>query len=149
MNGSIERRRAQGKLMQRKTMERSQYRHDRHRSYAVGNARWPRSPQRHPGRAGAQRHYRELQELREEPGAGHTFETDTDTEVIVHLVDGYLADGGSPGEAVARALPRLEGAFAGHYICRRGRPDDWRAAWRSFGHRLCDGEMYFGSDAWR
>lgn len=40
------------------------------------------------------------------------FESETDTEVIVRLVDKYLSDGLSPQAAVMKALPQLRGAFA-------------------------------------
>ncbi len=40
------------------------------------------------------------------------FESDTDTEVIAHLVTFYLRQGMNPGEAVDAALPRLRGAFS-------------------------------------
>jgi glucosamine--fructose-6-phosphate aminotransferase (isomerizing) len=43
---------------------------------------------------------------------GHVFETDTDTEVVPHLIDHHLARGLSAEAAVAEALQRLEGAFA-------------------------------------
>jgi glutamine---fructose-6-phosphate transaminase (isomerizing) len=76
------------------------------------------------------------------------FETDTDTEVIVHLVTHYLRDGMSPAEASSVALRRLEGAFslalifAGEHDLmigiRRGTP-------LAVGYG--DGEMYLASDA--
>jgi len=44
--------------------------------------------------------------------AGANFESDTDTEVIVHLVDGCLRSGMTPVEAVRQSLARLRGAFA-------------------------------------
>lgn len=79
---------------------------------------------------------------------GHKFETDTDTEVVVHLVSSFLVEGRSPQEAVAAALGLLEGAFAlailfrgydGLMIgARRGSP-------LAIGYG--DGEMYLGSDA--
>jgi len=40
------------------------------------------------------------------------FETDTDTEVIVHLVTHYLTQGMSPREAANATFNRLEGAFS-------------------------------------
>lgn len=49
------------------------------------------------------------EELRSE---GHVFHSDTDTEVIVHLVERYLADGFSLEEATRRAVVRLRGAHA-------------------------------------
>ena len=90
-----------------------------------------------------------FQELRDElAAAGAEFETDTDTEVVVHLLTRYLADGMSPEEAVAEALPRLEGAF-GMAIMFAGEDDLMIGARR--GSPLAigygDGEMYFGSDA--
>ena len=56
-------------------------------------------------------------ELRAELKAkGYVFETQTDTEVIAHLVD-HLNDGDLL-DAVQRALPRLRGAYAIAVICR-------------------------------
>ncbi len=52
--------------------------------------------------------YRSLKEALE--GEGHTFTSDTDSEVIAHLIEKYF-DGSLPG-AVERALPMIEGAFA-------------------------------------
>ena len=40
------------------------------------------------------------------------FETETDTEAIVHLITQELKRQASPREATAAALKRLDGAFA-------------------------------------
>ncbi len=90
-----------------------------------------------------------FQELRDELGAaGRRFDSDTDTEAVVHLVGSHLDAGLAPADAVAAALPRLRGAFAlamlfaGHdglmIAARRGSP-------LAIGYG--DGEMYVGSDA--
>ena len=44
--------------------------------------------------------------------AGAKFLTETDTEVIAHLVSSEMKKGRKPADAVAAALPRLKGAFA-------------------------------------
>ena len=79
---------------------------------------------------------------------GHTFETQTDSEVAAHLITAFMNDGMAPRQAVAAALHRLEGAFALGIIfagednlmigARRGAP-----LAVGFG----DGEMFLGSDA--
>ena len=52
-------------------------------------------------------------ELRRELEAkGAKFATETDTEVVAHLVTEEMKRGASPVEAVKAALPRLRGAFA-------------------------------------
>ncbi|MCE2510510.1 MAG: glutamine--fructose-6-phosphate transaminase (isomerizing) [Alphaproteobacteria bacterium] len=90
-----------------------------------------------------------FQALRKElEGFGIHFETDTDTEVIVHLITHYLDEGLTPEAATAKTLHRLEGAFALGVIfanesslmigARRGSP-------LAIGYG--DGEMYLGSDA--
>ena len=87
--------------------------------------------------------------LREDLEAeGRKFETDTDTEVIVHLCTRYLERGKPPADAAAATLEQLEGAFALCFlfkgaddliICaRRGSP-------LAIGYG--DGEMFVGSDA--
>ena len=48
--------------------------------------------------------------------AGYTFESQTDTEVVAHLVHSLYA--GDLLDAVRRALPRLKGAYALAVICR-------------------------------
>lgn len=51
--------------------------------------------------------------LRDElKNAGYSFASDTDSEVVVHLVDSYLEQGQSLLESVRSAIKRLEGAFA-------------------------------------
>jgi len=87
--------------------------------------------------------------LREELTAkGARFESETDTEVVAHLVSVELDAGKTPVEAVAGVLRRLEGAFAlallfaGEedllIVARRGSP---------LAIGLGEGEMYVGSDA--
>ncbi len=79
---------------------------------------------------------------------GHTFVTETDTEVAAVLVDDLLAGGLSPEAAVAVALKRLHGAFALAMIFT-GYPDLLIAARRGapVAVGLGEGEMYVGSDA--
>ena len=43
---------------------------------------------------------------------GRTFESDTDTEVVAHLIDEHLSDCDSLLDAVLRSLDELEGSFA-------------------------------------
>ncbi|EMA11808.1 glutamine--fructose-6-phosphate transaminase (isomerizing) [Haloarcula marismortui] len=53
------------------------------------------------------------QHLRDELAAsGHTFTSDTDTEVIPHLVEDQLAEGAEPERAIRNAVSRLEGSYA-------------------------------------
>ncbi|RQG90214.1 glutamine--fructose-6-phosphate transaminase (isomerizing) [Natrarchaeobius halalkaliphilus] len=44
--------------------------------------------------------------------AGHRFESETDTEVVPHLMRVFLDDGAEPEAAFERALDRLEGSYA-------------------------------------
>jgi glucosamine--fructose-6-phosphate aminotransferase (isomerizing) len=90
--------------------------------------------------------FRELREKLQEQGA--VFETETDTEAVLHLVDGYLAAGVSPVEAVKATLSQLRGAFALGFIFAAN--DDLLIGARN-GPPLAigygDGEMYLGSDS--
>jgi glucosamine--fructose-6-phosphate aminotransferase (isomerizing) len=87
--------------------------------------------------------------LREELiGEGRKFESETDTEVVAHLVAREVEGGASPQDAVAAVLPRLQGAFAIAFLFRDD-PDLVIAA--RMGAPLTvgygDGENYLGSDA--
>src|SRR6202521_5037684 len=88
-------------------------------------------------------------ELRRELAAkGAKFVTETDTEVVAHLVSQEMDKGASPVDAVKAALPRLRGAFALAFLfageenlligARKGSP-----LAIGFG----DGAMFVGSDA--
>ncbi|MEO8459361.1 MAG: glutamine--fructose-6-phosphate transaminase (isomerizing) [Dokdonella sp.] len=58
-------------------------------------------------------------ELREELKAlGYRFDSDTDTEVIAHLVHHLMGGGRDLRKAVQAALPRLHGAYAIAVICQ-------------------------------
>jgi glucosamine--fructose-6-phosphate aminotransferase (isomerizing) len=80
--------------------------------------------------------------------AGARFATETDTEVVAHLVNHHLKEGRKPIDAVRASLPRLEGAFALAFLfegyedlligARKGSP-------LAVGYGR--GEMYLGSDA--
>ncbi len=96
-------------------------------SFGVGHTRWathgrPTEENAHPHRDctgslvvvhnGIIENYKELKkELRE---AGHTFKTETDTEVIAHLIEEARSgeEGLSLEEALRMAVPRLQGSFA-------------------------------------
>jgi glucosamine--fructose-6-phosphate aminotransferase (isomerizing) len=154
--GHLTRRRAPGKL---KNLEEKVARQPLAGTSGIGHTRWathgaPTETNAHPHATGKLalvhngiiENFRELKdELR---AAGANFVTETDTEVIAHLVTKYLDEGLSPKDAVEKTLDRLEGAFA-LAILFEGEGDLMIGARRgsplAIGHG--DGEMYFGSDA--
>ena len=79
---------------------------------------------------------------------GRKFESETDTEVVAHLLSEAVEGGASPEEAVQAVLPQLRGAFA-LAIAFREYPDMLIGA--RLGSPLVvgygDGETYLGSDA--
>jgi len=156
VNGSIERRRAEGKLGNLEALLAAS---PVAGTVGIGHTRW--ATHGRPSEANAHPHANEhvavvhngiienFQDLRGElEAAGHRFETETDTEVIVHLISENLAQQKTPEEAVGAALARLEGAFA-LAIIFAGRHDLMFGARK--GSPLAvgygDGEMYLGSDA--
>ncbi len=116
----IRRRRVEGKIS---ALESSLRREELTGSFGVGHTRWathgrPSEENAHPHQDctgdfvvvhnGIIENYLSIkEELRAE---GHEFVTETDTEVIAHLVEKYYRD--SLEEAVLRAAQHLEGAFA-------------------------------------
>src|SRR6185295_2872554 len=90
--------------------------------------------------------FRELREELQRHGA--KFATETDTEVVAHLVTHEMNNGRAPADAVAAALPRLRGAFALAFLFEG--EDDLLIGARK-GSPLAvgygKGEMYLGSDA--
>ncbi|MEM7665726.1 MAG: glutamine--fructose-6-phosphate transaminase (isomerizing) [Pseudomonadota bacterium] len=90
-----------------------------------------------------------FKELRAELAAeGRTFQSETDSEVVAHMVSSRIEAGESPEDAVRTVLPRLRGAFA-LAIAFRDHPGLLIGA--RLGSPLVvghgDGEMYLGSDA--
>jgi glucosamine--fructose-6-phosphate aminotransferase (isomerizing) len=79
---------------------------------------------------------------------GRTFESETDTEVVAHLISELVEGGLAPEAAVREALPELRGAFALAIAFRRY-PDMLIGA--RLGSPLVvgygEGETYLGSDA--
>ncbi|GLV24929.1 glutamine--fructose-6-phosphate transaminase (isomerizing) [Sphingobium sp. Cam5-1] len=87
--------------------------------------------------------------LREElTSRGRRFDSETDTEVVAHLVSELVEQGASPKDAVEQVLPRLHGAFA-LAILFRSHPGMLIGA--RLGSPLVvgygEGETYLGSDA--
>ncbi|MBV9931617.1 MAG: glutamine--fructose-6-phosphate transaminase (isomerizing) [Alphaproteobacteria bacterium] len=156
VNGALERRRAEGKL---DNLARELAEHPLSGTVGIAHTRWathgaPTLGNAHPhivdGVAlvhnGIIENFRPLRE--EMIAEGRTFESETDSEVVAHLVDHQLKQGRGPKEAVAAVLPRLHGAFA-ITILFRDFPDLLIGA--RMGAPLTvgygDGETYLGSDA--
>ena len=92
-------------------------------------------------------------DLRAELAAkGRSFESETDTEIVAHLISAEVEAGADPVAAVRAVLPRLRGAFALAIAFRRY-PDLLIGARLGsplvvgYGTGAQDGEMYLGSDA--
>ncbi len=88
------------------------------------------------------------QELRDELRAqGHTFTSETDTEVLAHLIERATADGTKLADAVFHILPKLRGAYALVIMSRR-EPGVLVGARSNIPliAGLGDGENYFASD---
>ena len=154
--GHLTRRRAEGKL---KNLEKRLAEKPLLGKIGIGHTRWathgaPNEINAHPHATdklavvhnGIIENYRVLREELIKKGA--KFLTETDTEVIAHLVTEEMKAGKKPVEAVAAALPRLKGAFALAFLfdgeenlligARKGSP-------LAVGYGK--GEMYLGSDA--
>jgi glucosamine--fructose-6-phosphate aminotransferase (isomerizing) len=154
--GHLTRRRAEGKL---KNLEQRLTRAPLGGTIGIGHTRWAthgrvNETNAHPHASdrvavvhnGIIENFRELREELEAKGA--KFATETDTEVVAHLVAAEMKNGRAPADAVAAALPRLRGAFALVFMfegeedlligARKGPP-------LAIGYG--DGEMYLGSDA--
>ena len=152
----LARRRAEGKL---KNLEKRLRSEPLGGHSGIGHTRWathgkPTEGNAHPHATenvavvhnGIIENFRELRSDLEKQGA--QFATETDTEVVVHLVESHLKKGFSPQAAVKASLPHLRGAFALAFLfkghsnlmigARKGSP-------LAVGHG--DGEMYLGSDA--
>jgi glutamine---fructose-6-phosphate transaminase (isomerizing) len=152
----IERRRAEGKLKNLETRLRAE---PLAGHTGIGHTRWathgkPTENNAHPHATervavvhnGIIENFRELRAELQKSGA--VFKTETDTEIVLHLVDSYLAKGINPVEAVRASLSQLRGAFALGFIFAGD--DDLMIGARNgpplaIGHG--DGEMYLGSDA--
>ena len=155
-SGTLTRRRAEGKL---KNLEQRLQREPLSGTIGIGHTRWathgrPTENNAHPHATeklavvhnGIIENFADLR--RELEAKGAKFETQTDSEVVAHLVTDELTRGAMPVEAVRAALPRLRGAFALAFLfagednllvgARRGSP-----LAIGFG----DGEMFVGSDA--
>jgi glucosamine--fructose-6-phosphate aminotransferase (isomerizing) len=155
-SGQLTRRRAEGKLA---ALEGKLEREPLQGSAGIGHTRWathgkPTEANAHPHATdkvavvhnGIIENFKELRDALTKNGAA--FASDTDTEVVVHLVTQEMQRGKKPAEAVEAALKQLRGAFALAFLfegendlmigARRGSP-------LAIGYG--DGRMYLGSDA--
>src|SRR5213595_2547429 len=154
--GQVTRRRAEGKL---RNLEARLSNEPLEGRIGIGHTRWathgkPTENNAHPHATdrlavvhnGIIENFRELREELEQKG--RKFGSETDTEVVAHLVSQELDHGRSPAEAVAAALPRLRGAFALAFLFAG--EDDLLVGARK-GSPLAvgfgEGAMYVGSDA--
>src|SRR4051812_7724099 len=154
--GRLDRRRAEGKL---RNLEIRLDKEPLGGLSGIGHTRWathgrPSESNAHPHATervavvhnGIIENFRELRERLIDDGA--RFDSETDTEVVAHLVNRELARGQTPAEAVKATLKQLRGAFALAFIfagednlligARKGSP-------LAIGYGR--GEMYLGSDA--
>jgi glutamine---fructose-6-phosphate transaminase (isomerizing) len=155
-SGHLARRRAEGKL---KNLEARLDREPLRGTSGIGHTRWathgrPNENNAHPHATdrlavvhnGIIENFRELRE--ELSAHGVKFKTETDTEVVAHLVTHEMSRGKDAVSAVQAALPRLRGAFALAFLFEG--EEDLLVGARN-GPPLAvgygDGEMYIGSDA--
>jgi len=152
----IERRRAKGKLL---NLERRLKEDPLAGSTGLGHTRWathgvPNEENAHPHATdqvvivhnGIIENFQELKD--EVMAGGAVLVSETDTEVVAHLITAYLNAGYSPCEASAKTLKRLRGAFS-LGILFSGEADLMIAARRGtpLAIGVGDGEMFLGSDA--
>jgi len=154
--GALTRRRAEGKL---RNLETRLAREPLSGTAGIGHTRWathgkPTENNAHPHATdrlavvhnGIIENFRELRTELEANGA--KFGSETDTEVVAHLVTQEMQRGLSPADAVQAALPRLRGAFALAFLFAG--EDDLLVGARK-GSPLAvgygEGEMFLGSDA--
>lgn len=155
-NGELARRRAEGKLV---NLERRLKAEPLDGNIGIGHTRW--ATHGVPNETNAHPHFsngvaivhngiiENFAELRQELMAdGYEFTSQTDTEVVAHLIARELARGTKPVDAAHAALKRLNGAFA-LAIMFKGDEDLIVGARNgpplAVGHG--DGEMFLGSDA--
>jgi glutamine---fructose-6-phosphate transaminase (isomerizing) len=158
--GRMTRRRVSGKL---KNLELRLAAEPLNGLIGIGHTRWathgkPNESNAHPHVSasvgivhnGIIENFRELRdELREK---GHVFSTETDSEVVAHLISEAMGGGSAPIGAVMSSLPRLKGAFA-LAIIFEGEEDLLIGARNGaplavgFGEGEHEGEMFLGSDA--
>jgi glucosamine--fructose-6-phosphate aminotransferase (isomerizing) len=120
--GQVSVRRAAGKL---RNLEEAVRLHPIHGSYGIGHTRWathgrPTEENAHPHRDatgqivvvhnGIIENYLDLKEELE--AAGHRFKTETDSEIIAHLIEKYSREDPTLERAVLNTIPRLRGLFA-------------------------------------
>ncbi|ALC14848.1 glutamine--fructose-6-phosphate transaminase [Desulfuromonas soudanensis] len=133
--GKIEIRRAQGKLA---NLEAVLLQRPLEGSRGIGHTRWathgrPSETNAHPHFAGGivvvhNGIIENYQQLREKLRAlGHNFRSETDTEVIAHLVERHYKEGGDFEGAVRLALGEVRGAYAVAILCEK-EPDKLIAA---------------------
>ena len=125
IEGAIEIRRAEGKLSRLEVLLRER---PLAGAPGIGHTRWathgrPSEANAHPHRAGRFvvvhngiiENYLELRErLR---SLGHTFRSETDTEIIAHLIEQQGKQGAGFEDAVRRALREVRGAYAVAVLC--------------------------------
>ena len=155
-HGEIERRRASGKLV---NLAKELAAHPLPGSIGIAHTRWathggPTTNNAHPHATdhvavvhnGIIENFKALRD--ELIGRGRVFTSETDTEVVAHLVSEKVEQGLDPVAAVREVLPRLHGAFA-LAILFRDQPDMLIGA--RLGSPLVvgygDDEIYLGSDA--
>ncbi|GLS20337.1 glutamine--fructose-6-phosphate aminotransferase [isomerizing] [Labrys miyagiensis] len=155
-DGAITRRRAEGKL---RNLENKLDRDPLEGLIGIGHTRWathgkPTEGNAHPHATsrvavvhnGIIENFRELRE--ELIAEGARFQSETDTEVIAHLVTRELDRGKMPIEAVHASLRRLRGAFSLGFLFSG---EDNLLIGARLGSPLAvgygEGEMFLGSDA--
>jgi glucosamine--fructose-6-phosphate aminotransferase (isomerizing) len=156
VGGVIERRRAEGKLSR---LEGVLAADPLEAKVGIGHTRWathgaPSERNAHPHTAGRvtlvhNGIIENFAELKAELKAkGHVFQSDTDTEVVAHLIDQNLSDGETPLGALKSALDRLRGAYA---LVMLIAGEDELILGARHGPALVvgygEGEMFLGSDA--